>query len=114
MTAHDPTHRLTRERPTLCPELAALLQGRRAELRAEMIDGDPRLAEISAATHPGPVPVDARRMIPDATLRRWMRGEPEMLQGELSPELQRELAMLLCDLAHENLARRYAMEGPRG
>lgn len=106
----------TRHRVTLRPELAALLAPRRAALRAEcedeMIQTDPRLAGIAAAMHPGPVPLDAREMIPDATLRRWMRGEPEFQRGEIPADLQRELTVLLADLCGEMLSRRYAMDGP--
>lgn len=74
---------------------------RRAELNDQMIQSDPRL--IAAMTTP---PDDCRVMIPDATLRRLARPTPEMILGELSPELAGELAMILPDLASELLARR--------
>lgn len=112
MTAHDPTTRILRHRPTLRPDLAAMLGARRETLCAEMVQSDPRLGQLAALGHPGPVPLNAREMIPDATLRRWMRGEPDMQRGELSADLQGEMALLLQDLAGELLARRYVMEGP--
>ena len=119
MTAHTPTPR--RSLATLRPDLAETLTGLRAKLRAElaakfqaeMIQSDPRLAEIAAATHPGPVPVDARVMIPDGTIRRLARLWPEAQLGEIPEEVQIELCTILPDVMGELLARRYAMEGPQ-
>lgn len=79
---------------------------RRAALRAEMIDADPYLAAAARGRGVRQVPLSMREMIPDATLRRWSEGEAEAQVGEISPELQQELAMLLPDLCLELLAHR--------
>jgi hypothetical protein len=79
------------------PRRAAL----RAEMTDQMIQADPHL--IAACTA---LPLDCREMIPDETLRRFANPAGQMIAGELCPDLAREIAMLLPDLAGELLARR--------
>lgn len=70
---------------------------RRLELRAEM-------------TRHNYIPrdFDPREMIPDETLRRFAKGEPGFICGEISEDLQRELSMLLPDICGQLLAYRLA------
>lgn len=116
---------MIRHLPPDAPTVGRFAQ-RRAELFAELrgrahavpvdhtIQSDPRPAEV-AQGRVAQGELSPREMIPDATLRRWAAGEPEAACGEISADLQRELAMLLPDLCGELLARRALAdaEGPR-
>lgn len=81
-----------------------------AEMTARMVQSDPYPGTLARALHLPQAPLDCREMIPDATLRRWAAGEPEAIVGEISAELQQELAMLLPDLCGELLGRRALAE----